>query len=289
MNESDESNMPPFIGLAHPLSEVPPQKPEWDATCEAMRWLNDIEAMQGGRNGPSIKLRTAIEAMQAEQAALLRIKEAADVLYSEAEEYDLPDGLGMGTSQQYWDDLADALFPDDSGEVIQADLENVQAAVDGAWEAFNEELNKPEFLPCGHHHSMMLKSAETGEPLYCELCDCISRKNDAEMMESEAAARHRETLTALANTGKKLAAAQAERDEWKSEYFRRHKDAADNMERALIAEAEAAALRVDAERLNSRMIQMHSRDGNEWLMELFTDIDLRAAIDAAIEARKEGV
>lgn len=99
MSESDESNMPPFIGLAKPLaylyenketggkiplidrivvddryietplialSEVPPQKPDWDSACEAMRWLNDIEAMQGGRSGPSIKLRTAIEAMAGE-------------------------------------------------------------------------------------------------------------------------------------------------------------------------------------------------------------------------------
>lgn len=51
-------------------SEVPPQKPDWNAACEAMRWLNDIEAMQGGRNGPSIKLRSAIETLKAERAAL---------------------------------------------------------------------------------------------------------------------------------------------------------------------------------------------------------------------------
>lgn len=48
------------------VSEVSPQKPDWNEACEAMRWLNDIEAMQGGRNGPSIKLRTAIEAMAGE-------------------------------------------------------------------------------------------------------------------------------------------------------------------------------------------------------------------------------
>jgi hypothetical protein len=151
--------------------------------------LTQIDNMYAG-------LRNDLEAAEVENkrlvganlAELLRIKEAADVLYSEAEEYDLPDGLGMGASQQYWDDLANALFPDDSGEVIQADLENVQAAVDGAWEAFNEELNKPEFLPCGHHHSMMLKSAETGEPLYCELCDCISRRNDFQTERDEARA-----------------------------------------------------------------------------------------------------
>jgi len=143
------------------------------------------------------KLQRDLAAAQAERDALLRIKEAADVLYSEAAEYDLPDGLGMGASQQYWDDLANALFPDDSGAVIQADLEKVQTAVDRAWEAFNEEINKPEFLPCGHHHSLMLKSAETGEPLYCELCDCISRRNDAETMEAEARAEAAALLALL--------------------------------------------------------------------------------------------
>ena len=144
MSESDESNMPPFIGLARPLSEVPPQNPDLASACEAMRWLNDIEAMQGGRSGPTIKLRGAIEAMQAEQAALLRIKEAADMLYSEAEEYDFPDGPGMGASQQYWDDLANALFPDDSSKIIQADLRKAQAEIDGAIKAFEDEIGKPD-------------------------------------------------------------------------------------------------------------------------------------------------
>lgn len=125
---------------------------------------------------------------QAERDMLIAIKDAADVLYSEAEEFDFDDGLGMGASQQYWDDLANALFPDDSGKVIQADLAKIQASVDAAMEVFEEELSKSETLLCGHHHSLMLKSAETGEPLYCELCDCISRRNDAEKMETEARA-----------------------------------------------------------------------------------------------------
>jgi transcriptional antiterminator Rof (Rho-off) len=43
-------------------------------------------------------------------------------------------------------------------------------------------------LACGHHHSLLLKSAETGKPLYCELCDAISRRNDAERMEADARA-----------------------------------------------------------------------------------------------------
>ena len=53
------------------VSEVSPQKPDWDAASEAMRWLNDIEIMQGGKNGPTIKLRTAIKAMQTEAANAL--------------------------------------------------------------------------------------------------------------------------------------------------------------------------------------------------------------------------
>jgi hypothetical protein len=88
MSESDESNMPPYIGLARPLSEVSPQIPDWNAACEAMRWLNDIEAMQGGRNGPTIKLRSAIEALQAErdaaQAELAAVRGTLDMLVREA-------------------------------------------------------------------------------------------------------------------------------------------------------------------------------------------------------------
>ena len=57
------------IGGIETLSKAPPQKPDWNAACDAMRWLNDIEALQGGRNGPSIKLRAAIEAMQRDLAA----------------------------------------------------------------------------------------------------------------------------------------------------------------------------------------------------------------------------
>lgn len=40
-------------------------------------------------------------------------------------------------------------------------------------------------LACGHQASLMLKSAETGEPLYCELCDAQSGRRDAETMEAE--------------------------------------------------------------------------------------------------------
>jgi hypothetical protein len=35
-----------------------------------------------------------------------------------------------------------------------------------------------EVLDCGHHNSLMLKSAETGLPLYCELCDALTCARD---------------------------------------------------------------------------------------------------------------
>lgn len=35
-----------------------------------------------------------------------------------------------------------------------------------------------EWLDCGHHESLMLKSAETGLPLYCELCDARTCSSD---------------------------------------------------------------------------------------------------------------
>ena len=50
-------------------SEVRLQKPDWTAACEAMRWLNEVEIAQGGTNGPTIKLRAALAALEAELAA----------------------------------------------------------------------------------------------------------------------------------------------------------------------------------------------------------------------------
>ncbi len=37
--------------------------------------------------------------------------------------------------------------------------------------------------PCGHPESLMLKSAETGEDLYCECCDMRDQRNDAQTAE----------------------------------------------------------------------------------------------------------
>lgn len=47
-------------------------------------------------------------------------------------------------------------------------------------------LNKTGMsLPCGHHESLAINSAETGKFLYCELCDERSGRKDAEKMEAQ--------------------------------------------------------------------------------------------------------
>ena len=45
-----------------PLPELSPRQQD---TGEALRCLNDIEAVMGGRNGPSIQLRALIETLGA--------------------------------------------------------------------------------------------------------------------------------------------------------------------------------------------------------------------------------
>jgi hypothetical protein len=63
-----------------------------------------------------------------------------------------------------------------------------------ALDAFDERRpDKPPALPCGHPASLLLRSAETGEPLYCELCDDKSGRRDAEQCETELRAALRAT------------------------------------------------------------------------------------------------
>lgn len=52
--------------------------------------------------------------------------------------------------------------------------------------------------PCGHPESLLLKSAETGEPLYCEACDDKSGRRDAEARETELLAANRALRAELA-------------------------------------------------------------------------------------------
>lgn len=74
--------------------------------------------------------------------------------------------------------------------------------------------NKPAAEPvpvaqaCGHPLSLLLKSAETGLPLYCELCDALSRARDGEAMEAHWRAKA-EALEAS------LAAYRADAERWR--------------------------------------------------------------------------
>jgi hypothetical protein len=52
-----------------------------------------------------------------------------------------------------------------------------------------EARDTPPALTCEHPASLLLRSAETGEPLYCELCDDKSGRRDAEQCEVDIQAR----------------------------------------------------------------------------------------------------
>lgn len=56
-------------------------------------------------------------------------------------------------------------------------------------------------LPCGHPASLMLTSAETGLPLYCELCDALGRARDGEAMEAEWRAKYEQLAAHPASPG----------------------------------------------------------------------------------------
>jgi hypothetical protein len=61
------------------------------------------------------------------------------------------------------------------------------AQAGGTLSAVHQAVSAPAgaaAMPCGHHPSLMLKSAETGADLYCELCDAQSARRDAEQREA---------------------------------------------------------------------------------------------------------
>jgi hypothetical protein len=63
--------------------------------------------------------------------------------------------------------------------------------------------------PCSHHSSLAVYSAETGEYLCCELCDCRSARRDAEQREQELlaeGARLREQVALLLSYQKDIEA-----------------------------------------------------------------------------------
>lgn len=84
------------------------------------------------------------------------------------------------------------LTRDEDGDKAMLFFDRIEAAT------YCEEGVEPEALvlafaapvaqqaqPCGHPTALLLRSAETGEPLYCEACDDKSGRRDAERMEAD--------------------------------------------------------------------------------------------------------
>lgn len=75
-----------------------------------------------------------------------------------------PEGNFSAMDMEYWDSIHDA----------------VQAAV------MKDQQPQAEVVQaCGHSMSLLLRSAESNEPLYCEACDDKSGRHDAERRETE--------------------------------------------------------------------------------------------------------
>lgn len=102
-------------------------------------------------------------------------------------------------------------------------------------------------LECGHPASLKLHSAETGEPLYCELCDMRSQRNDAVQMEEHYKAE-RDALR------ERVAGLEAERDSFFEESQRRQRA-------RLLAEAEVIVLR---ERLRDLIEGLERTHWSSW-------------------------
>jgi hypothetical protein len=68
-------------------------------------------------------------------------------------------------------------------------LKDVRVIVSEARAALSATSPAPaaasEMLNCGHHKTLAVMSAESGDFLYCELCDARSGRADAEAMETE--------------------------------------------------------------------------------------------------------
>lgn len=78
-----------------------------------------------------------------------------------------------------------------------------------------------ERLSCGHPAELMQYSAETGAPLYCELCDDKSGRRDAERREMELQAELAALRASAAEAVRKLQAA-VEADGWCQECALEH-------------------------------------------------------------------
>ena len=89
---------------------------------------------------------------------------------------------------------AKRLTPNKIANLVMADeawhdSEYVAASDYDALRAELAALRAEKVSQCGHPSSLMLRSAETGKALYCELCDERKRRRDAESMEEHYKAR----------------------------------------------------------------------------------------------------
>jgi hypothetical protein len=141
-------------------------------------------------------------------------------------------------------------------------------------------------LPCGHPASMLLKSAETGEPLYCEYCDCIQRRNDAEKREMELKAERESYREMWKAEQREVKAWEAERDAIR-ELMNCYNlggwtDALGPMKRALKAEAERDALKQSINRFHHVMQRAGLHPGR-------TDDDLLEILERHLAERDAAV
>lgn len=74
--------------MSREAMEMASSAPEWDIASEAMLHINDLEALLGGANGPSIRLRALVLKMSAEAKQAARspltedqINEAQEAAY----------------------------------------------------------------------------------------------------------------------------------------------------------------------------------------------------------------
>jgi hypothetical protein len=73
---------------------------------------------------------------------------------------------------------------------VRQSLDRLDAAIAAEFTG-DTVADQPSALPCGHPASLLLRSAETGDALYCEACDDKSGRRDAEQREAELSAELR--------------------------------------------------------------------------------------------------
>jgi hypothetical protein len=91
-----------------------------------------------------------------------------------------------GDDGSYRETHGDRKAADDAIKIVSGLRAERDALLERGWDEPKADLGRPESaLPCGHPASLAINSAETGEFLYCELCDDKSARRDAEQRERE--------------------------------------------------------------------------------------------------------